>query len=121
MKKSSKMLPVAICLALLTLTACTMTSQPIGNPEAPYPPTTQLAVGDIYHLPTGVKVSAEQIERFFDTTKRRFGVHGRYAVFCPGAEYGPAKRWPYFADLSARLEKQTVIRFGRSRRAKPGP
>lgn len=61
MKKSSKMLPVAICLALLTLTACTMTSQPIGNPEAPYPPITQLAVGDIYHLPTGVKVSAEQM------------------------------------------------------------
>ncbi len=36
-------------------------------------------------------------------TARRFGLEGRYAVLCPGAEYGPAKRWPHFAALAARI------------------
>jgi len=44
-------------------------------------------------------------------TRARFGIEGRYAVLCPGAEYGPAKRWPYFAELAARL-KQPVVLLG---------
>ena len=43
------------------------------------------------------------------TTAARFGIAGRYAVFCPGAEYGPAKRWPYFVELAARMSVPLVI------------
>ncbi len=50
-----------LCTLILSLTACTMTQQTIGNPEAPYPPAEPPAVGDIYHLPTGIKVTAEQM------------------------------------------------------------
>lgn len=42
-------------------------------------------------------------------TKRKFGLPDEYAVLCPGAEYGPAKRWPYFAELSKRLPIPAVI------------
>ncbi len=42
-----------------------------------------------------------------ETLRRRLGLTGDapVAVFCPGAEYGPAKRWPaaYFASLARRL------------------
>ncbi|HEX2331865.1 MAG TPA: lipopolysaccharide heptosyltransferase II [Burkholderiales bacterium] len=42
-------------------------------------------------------------------TRRRFGIEGGYIVLCPGAEYGPAKRWPYFKDLAARLGTAVVL------------
>ncbi|HEY5899798.1 MAG TPA: lipopolysaccharide heptosyltransferase II [Burkholderiales bacterium] len=42
-------------------------------------------------------------------TQARFGVQGRYVALCPGAEYGPAKRWPYFAELAARLDLPAVV------------
>jgi heptosyltransferase-2 len=42
-------------------------------------------------------------------TVTRFGLVGDYAVFCPGAEYGPAKRWPYFVELSSRLSLPVAI------------
>jgi heptosyltransferase-2 len=42
-------------------------------------------------------------------TARRFGIEGDYIVFCPGAEYGPAKRWPYFRQLAEKIATQMVL------------
>jgi lipopolysaccharide heptosyltransferase II len=42
-------------------------------------------------------------------TAARFGIRGRYVALCPGAEYGPAKRWPYFRELAAKLDAQVVL------------
>lgn len=52
-----------------------------------------------------LKVDAEAAE----ATARRFGLAERYAVFCPGAEYGPSKRWPGFSELAARLRLPVVL------------
>ena len=42
-------------------------------------------------------------------TAVRFGLAGDYAVFCPGAEYGPAKRWPYFAQLALKTDLPVAL------------
>jgi len=34
---------------------------------------------------------------------------GGYVVMAPGAEYGPAKRWPHFGGLAARLDRPVVL------------
>ncbi|MGQ0545309.1 MAG: lipopolysaccharide heptosyltransferase II [Betaproteobacteria bacterium] len=52
-----------------------------------------------------LSVSRQEIER----TREKFALPERYAVLAPGAEYGPAKRWPYFADLSRKLPLESVI------------
>ena len=42
-------------------------------------------------------------------TAARFGIAGPYTVLCPGAEYGPAKRWPFFRELASKLDSQVVL------------
>ena len=43
-----------------------------------------------------LRVSADEISQ----VRTRYGIEERYCVLCPGAEYGPAKRWPFFGELS---------------------
>jgi heptosyltransferase-2 len=52
-----------------------------------------------------LRYAAHEVE----ATRRRFGVPEAYAVLCPGAEYGPAKRWPYFEGLSRELSLEKVV------------
>lgn len=51
-----------------------------------------------------LQVSEEQRQRVLQ--RLSLTLDKPVAVFCPGAEYGPAKRWPlpYFAELAQRLE-----------------
>ena len=74
-------------------------------PDAPMSEHYARLAGDGPLSQPRLRVSAEEVEQ----AKRKFGVAARYAVLCPGAEYGPAKRWPYFADLSRRLAVPAVV------------
>ena len=59
-----------------------------------------------------LQVSREEISE----AQKRFGIAEPYAVLCPGAEYGPAKRWPYFKELAERIGMPAVILGSRNDR-----
>jgi heptosyltransferase-2 len=52
-----------------------------------------------------LEVSANEIVEVCE----RFGIEEPYVALCPGAEYGPAKRWPYFRELAERLPSVVVL------------
>lgn len=56
-----------------------------------------------------LQVSDEQRQLTLD--KFQLSLNKPVAIFCPGAEYGPAKRWPipYFAELAQRLQQQGYV------------
>lgn len=47
--------------ALWALTACTMSTKPLGNPENPYPLTRPPEIGEILHVPTGTLVNEAEM------------------------------------------------------------
>jgi heptosyltransferase-2 len=53
------------------------------------------------------KLEVTATQRDAALKKLRLQLDKPVAVFCPGAEYGPAKRWPvpYFAEIAQRLQK----------------
>jgi len=53
------------------------------------------------------KLTVTEAQRSAILHKLGLTLNGPIAVFCPGAEYGPAKRWPipYFAELAQRLQQ----------------
>jgi heptosyltransferase II len=59
--------------------------------------------------PPRLLVSDEQRQLILD--KFKLNLKQPVAIFCPGAEYGPAKRWPipYFAELAQRLQQQGYV------------
>ena len=60
-------------------------------------------------------MEAAQVE----ATLRELGLQrGAYVVFAPGAEFGPAKRWParHFSELAAKLDA-TVVLLGSGKEA----
>ena len=69
-----------------------LAEQPGADPKLPLPEAR-------------LTVDGQAVQR----TRERFGLAGGYAVFCPGAEYGPAKRWPYFKELAQRFELPVVL------------
>ena len=69
-----------------------LSESPGKAPPAPLPATRLLA-------------SSHEQRR----AQEKFGVAPPYAVLCPGAEYGPAKRWPHFASLSSSINIPVVL------------
>jgi heptosyltransferase II len=81
----------------------------LDEPALPLMAQRYAALADAAHAPPAVlpdvRLSIDAIAR--SATLARLGLDTKrpVAALCPGAEYGPAKRWPpqYFAELGRRL------------------
>jgi heptosyltransferase II len=78
-----------------------------ANSKAPMPQHYARLAGALEGAlpPPRLAVSTEEMAE----AQERFGIAGPYAVLCPGAEYGPAKRWPYFKELAERMSMPAVV------------
>jgi heptosyltransferase II len=63
---------------------------------------------DIPHPLPNPRLEVSTVQRDSSLQKLGLILDKPVAVFCPGAEYGPAKRWPttYFAEIAQRLQHQ---------------
>ena len=87
------------------------------NAKAAMPQHYARLAGEVGTLPKPkLAVAQEEISE----TRQRLGIPGRYVVLCPGAEYGPAKRWPYFKALAEKLPAVVVLGSGNDREAAAG-
>ena len=80
----------------------------LANSKLPMPVHYARLAGGEPALPLpqpNLQVKDSEIEE----VKRRYGVQSPYAALCPGAEYGPAKRWPYFKELAERIGMPVVV------------
>jgi len=66
------------------------------------------AQSKIPHPLANPKLTISAAQRDVTLHKLHLTLDQPVAAFCPGAEYGPAKRWPaaYYADIAQRLHKQ---------------
>jgi len=69
-----------------------LSERPGDEPPGPFPPPV-------------LRVSPDEIQ----ATREKFGFPPSYVVLAPGAEYGPAKRWPYFKELSGKIRMEKAI------------
>ena len=85
------------------------------NRRLPNPPGRPAMVAFYAALAGGITPIAERPALKFPDAALAAATHaagvqpGCYWTFAPGAEYGPAKRWPYFRELAARLDGQVVL------------
>ncbi|HEU0219608.1 MAG TPA: lipopolysaccharide heptosyltransferase II [Gallionella sp.] len=65
------------------------------------------AQGEIPRPLANPKLTIGEAQRNAALHKLNLTLNKPVAVFCPGAEYGPAKRWPtaYYADIAQRLQQ----------------
>ena len=66
------------------------------------------AQGEIPRPLENPKLAVSEAQRNATLHKLELTLDRPVAVFCPGAEYGPAKRWPaaYYADIAQRLKQR---------------
>ncbi len=68
----------------------------------------ETADGEILRPLLNPKLAVSDTQRSETLKKLNLSLDKPVAVFCPGAEYGPAKRWPasHFAELAQRLHTE---------------